>query len=475
MTAEENMIISVKNYGPIAKAENIELRPLTVFVGPSNTGKSYLAILIHALFRSILTSSFDRRSLMGPWETEIIAFDFSKSKQKHVAELMKHALKKGIAKATGIKFFELSDELQELSTEGMGKIIARRIHREISRCMGTTSSKKLLTENEFNLEFKNNRYDLSLTSSNEHSRIEIKKTKPTKVYRDFMLLHDIELAPDMILPELFLRNLLGAIIDSPRGRECLYLPAARTGIMQSYLAITSALIQGTSFTRLKGFSDPTLSGIISDFLKEIALMDTDKIPDPYVGKVASKMEKILLQGTIRKKFSKLNQPPQYVYTQNGTEIPLMHSSSMVSELAPIVLFIRHRVGRGDLLIIEEPESHLHPEAQRKMAEVVVDLIRRGVRIIITTHSEYFLEQLGNHVRLSSLSTDKRNIITGRSRLFLKEDEVGAYVFNRKKGGTIVNALHFDKENGLSPDDHDRVSSDLYNETVEILNEMDKDR
>ncbi len=32
--------IAVENFGPIAEA-NIDLRPLTVFVGPSNTGKTY--------------------------------------------------------------------------------------------------------------------------------------------------------------------------------------------------------------------------------------------------------------------------------------------------------------------------------------------------------------------------------------------------------------------------------------------------
>ena len=49
-TQTEPLQLSVSNFGPIAKAE-IDLRPLTVFVGPSNTGKSYLAILIYALHR----------------------------------------------------------------------------------------------------------------------------------------------------------------------------------------------------------------------------------------------------------------------------------------------------------------------------------------------------------------------------------------------------------------------------------------
>ena len=43
--------INVKNFGPIEEAE-IDLRPLTVFVGESNTGKTYLAALIYALHQN---------------------------------------------------------------------------------------------------------------------------------------------------------------------------------------------------------------------------------------------------------------------------------------------------------------------------------------------------------------------------------------------------------------------------------------
>ena len=42
--------LTVSNFGPIAEA-SIELRPMSVFVGPSNTGKSYMAALIYALSR----------------------------------------------------------------------------------------------------------------------------------------------------------------------------------------------------------------------------------------------------------------------------------------------------------------------------------------------------------------------------------------------------------------------------------------
>ena len=49
-TSKKSLKIAVSNFGPIIEA-NIDLRPLTVFVGPSNTGKSYMAILIYALQR----------------------------------------------------------------------------------------------------------------------------------------------------------------------------------------------------------------------------------------------------------------------------------------------------------------------------------------------------------------------------------------------------------------------------------------
>ena len=49
-TENGSLELEVTDFGPIVEAR-VDLRPLTVFVGPSNTGKSYLAILIYALHR----------------------------------------------------------------------------------------------------------------------------------------------------------------------------------------------------------------------------------------------------------------------------------------------------------------------------------------------------------------------------------------------------------------------------------------
>ena len=47
---QKNLELEVTDFGPIVEAK-IDLRPLTVFIGPSNSGKSYLAMLIYALHR----------------------------------------------------------------------------------------------------------------------------------------------------------------------------------------------------------------------------------------------------------------------------------------------------------------------------------------------------------------------------------------------------------------------------------------
>ena len=54
--------ITAKKFGPIDSAA-IDLRPLTIFVGPSNTGKTYLAILIYALHKVL--KGFPRFPITG--------------------------------------------------------------------------------------------------------------------------------------------------------------------------------------------------------------------------------------------------------------------------------------------------------------------------------------------------------------------------------------------------------------------------
>lgn len=466
--AEENMKISIKNFGPIAAATDVALRPLTVFVGPSNTGKSYLAVLIYALFQSSqLGGLFHGLGRINrPITTSL--FDYEEEISEELTRLAREEIEI-------TNFLDLPKKLRELVKEKMGQELAQAFQQELPRCMGTSTKDHQLITDTFFLHFEDSKKSLRLNSLN-NADLEIKNFSFEKGYfhRFISLREDLS---QETRQELFLSRVLSELADYSNylsyKTKSFYLPAARTGIMQSHRAIVGALVKRTPFAGLEAVSVPILSGIVSDFLQEIISMDTSQKGDNAISKIADDMEEKILKGSIKTKPFEAIQYPQFLYKQNGLEVPLLCSSSMVSELAPVVLFIRHRVGKGDLLIIEEPESHLHPEAQRDIAEVVVHLVRAGVRVLVTTHSDYFLDQLANHVRLSKLKKPKRNQSTDRQDAFLNEDEIGAYAFNRQKGGTIVEKLHFDTENGLSPEDHDKVSSDLYNETVEILEQFDQ--
>ena len=51
------LTVSVENFGPIREG-TVELRPLTVFVGANNSGKSYLATLIYAISRTLALDAY---------------------------------------------------------------------------------------------------------------------------------------------------------------------------------------------------------------------------------------------------------------------------------------------------------------------------------------------------------------------------------------------------------------------------------
>ena len=141
---------------------------------------------------------------------------------------------------------------------------------------------------------------------------------------------------------------------------------------------------------------------------------------------------------------------------------------MVSELAPVVLYLRHVVQPGELLIIEEPESHLHPEMQALFTRHLVSAVQSGVRILITTHSEWILEELANLVRLSELPPNQREGIEDPD-ISLRPDQLGAWFFepSEESGGSVVREISLDEESATFPAGFGLVTENLYNRWVEI--------
>ena len=164
--------------------------------------------------------------------------------------------------------------------------------------------------------------------------------------------------------------------------------------------------------------------------------------------------------------------PEFVYQPGGTrkDIRLSRSSSMVSEIAPVVLFVRSNLGKDDTLIIEEPEAHLHPAAQTEMATALARLVRAGVRVVITTHSDWLLQQISNLMREGEL--EERNGDSPISPNALQPRDVGVWLFKKKGSeGSVVEEIPFDRVEGIGPSDYEDVAESLYNRSADLQNRL----
>ena len=79
--------------------------------------------------------------------------------------------------------------------------------------------------------------------------------------------------------------------------------------------------------------------------------------------------------------------------EDGPEVGLTDVGFGVSQILP-VLTLCYYAPEGSILILEQPEAHLHPKAQSELADVLIDVVKnRNIQIILESHSEHLLLRL----------------------------------------------------------------------------------
>lgn len=506
-TPQDNNSIElhVKNFGPIVEA-NIELRPLTVFVGPSNTGKSYLASLILALHNSFKPS----KNFIDSSESlqEIIEnYKMTPAQIKKINSWAANRFTSAMSEDDIIAETErivpnsilnlLSDFLKFKYTENSS------ITSEIARCFGIDSLNNLIrkTKNDetFSLSIINNfkehncsfNVDLEIKKDSQNFSLSIPKeiTKCIDIAPLFTALakaNTIKLLEDTNIPENLVATMMlsmtaesiCALSTDPLSKPGYYLPADRTGIMQAHHVVTTSLIRSSSIAAIRSFPNvPTLSGVLADFLQQLVLFSQTSENGGNYNEIAKDLEKIILEGKIYStgEYSKDIPYPFFTYQPKGwkTRLPLMNTSSMVSDLAPVVLYLRHALKLGNVLIIEEPESHMHPSKQVEFTRYLALLVKKGIRIIVTTHSEWVLEALGNIVQASILPEDQRKDLPSED-FALDKEQVGVWLFkpkNRPKGSEITEII-IDNDSGNFQVGYNEVMESLYDEWTNTSNRLE---
>lgn len=497
--------LSVKDFGPIENAQ-LDLRPLSIFIGASNTGKSYLAILIYALHRY-----FERKALGNHWKhpqahpawLDPNTSDVPRLNQAHIKWIK--ILENLDLKGSGIRDeLHILEALAPVFRQSLNSTGGPSIGDDITRCFGLDAA-ALCRWNAPNGSSVIVRtapasssvpidHRLSIGSANAVLRTDIpedltfilegamaKRLAPLR-----QLLEGDNTAPeraaDLLRASMLLHSLEQYLLRDffePFCQRAYYIPADRTGIMHAHRVLVRGVIDSIPEMGLHRTRQlPALSGIMTDFLGGLIAMDGSNGSSERTNRpgellaIARDIERDILEGAIITKNSEIIDYPEFFFRPAGREdlVPLKNASSMVADLAPIVLYLRHQAHVGDLLIIEEPESHLHPAMQVIFTRQLAAIVNAGVRVIITTHSEWVMEGMANLVRLSAIPPDDlKDFEAGEYALSL--EQVGAWLFEAGDGSR-VKEIELDEDSGLFPTGFDDVSIELHNNWARIMRRLE---
>ena len=103
---------------------------------------------------------------------------------------------------------------------------------------------------------------------------------------------------------------------------------------------------------------------------------------------------------------------QLVFQAKGAakqRFTMNEASSCIRALLDVGFYLRCVAKPGDLFMIDEPELNLHPKNQRAFARLVAQLVNAGVKVFITTHSDYLVKELNTLIMLNQRSAHTRQV------------------------------------------------------------------
>jgi ABC-type multidrug transport system ATPase subunit len=146
------------------------------------------------------------------------------------------------------------------------------------------------------------------------------------------------------------------------------------------------------------------------------------------------------------------------------------ASSCIRALLDVGFYLRCRARIGDLFIIDEPELNLHPKNQRAFARLVARMVNAGIKVFITTHSDYLVKELNTLIMLNQRTTHTKSVqqrygyddaeLIDPQRIRLYMTGVRKATAGRGKLHTLIPATIY----------HDRgIEVSTFDDTIETMN------
>ena len=427
-----SMKIRLKNIG-ILKQAKFSLGDLTLICGENNTGKTYAACALYGFLNSWrkfirfpISNAQIRRAL-----TEPVKIDLAQATDDMLTEACKkytEQLDKIFAASEGTfqnsEFHLVPDEI-DLRDKKFNSILTNLQNPAFIFAKDKRSEEVILT-----------------SRIREEQEREI-DTDSVKSAIDFIILDDI-FSDSLPKPFIFSAERTGVAVfrkEFSFARDLLLKEMSQTGknmdprelLFKAYQSYSTPIEDNVNFTRQ-----------LEDIAKRKSFIAKEhpEILDDFAD---------IVGGTYA-----ITSNDQLYYIPKGKRLKLtmVESSSSVRSLLDLSFYLSCIAQRGDLLMVDEPELSLHPKNQRRIARLFARLANLGVKVFITTHSDYIVKELNTLIMLNHDTPHLKRVAEEngyqKSEL-INVDQVKVYVAEealmpleegqkrRRKGHTLVPA------------------------------------
>jgi predicted ATPase len=99
------------------------------------------------------------------------------------------------------------------------------------------------------------------------------------------------------------------------------------------------------------------------------------------------------------------------YENKSLKLSMDRVSSSIRSIVSLYFYIRDQGHQeNQMLMIDEPEMNLHPKNQRAMARFLASLVNQGIKVMVSTHSDYLVREL-NHLTALHKFKDQDSVKT----------------------------------------------------------------
>lgn len=446
------MKIHISNLGVVNHAE-IELKPLTVFLGENGTGKTWVAYTI--------------AGLLGPYGCQQYTKAYIENKTELKFEVLEDAIQSLIDKGSATINLEsfLSEqaevffnEVAKLAPQWLAKFMAtKRVNFENTKISFGFTSKtiaKIIT-NTAKMKLS---AELSVGSANSVlfnvKALKEKNSGELYCYTTLGLEGEVPVVVKQTeIRKFFIEVLFRAIRTSVVSNTPIF-PTERTtfvtlpfGKIENEGSGTSSLPAEEKIKNNR--SELLLSEPVKYFLamlktseKKFFERKEEQEEQPEIDDYI-KLSRILQAEVLRGKIE-LNDQQRSVEVlfspKEGINLELNVSSSMTKELASLSIYLEYLAQPNDLVVIDEPEMNLHPLAQLEVTEFLSILSNSQLGMLITTHSPYIVDHIQNLILAAKHKNPekiKSEFFLEDERAFLAQENVSVYLFDEGEVKTII--------------------------------------